>query len=512
MTTPFSISNVIPTTLSGINTIDSFIEIAQWATADISYSFPSSNNSLLWSTNSSVGYGSQIGNGEPWDKAFGSISSANQDYFSQALQQWKNVADLNFVLIEEETPNNVGDIRVAITDNVNDAFVGWAYLPASSNQAGDIWINDGDFLDTQEWVPGNTAFQAILHEAGHALGLGHPFADTPADTTTLPETLDSLIHTVMSYTYKDVAGVTGLDYSYHPTTPMVLDIAAIQYLYGANNTYHADDDVYTFDDTTTYHETIWDAGGADTIEYTGITSTTIDLNSAAASYIGNPVVMLTEDINTNLPIPNVWIAEGAIIENATGGQGNDLLIGNASSNVLDGGAGIDTVQFDAQQADYNLDKTSDGFAVKAKTVSAKEDTLTNIERLKFEDSNLALDLAGHAGQTAKLLGAVFGVSSVANAEFVGIGLTELDNGMSYEQLGELAINVTGLTNHDEIVSLLWKNIFGAAPSAEEKAPYVELLDAGDFSVGELTVLAADSSFNAENIDLVGLTETGIVFI
>ncbi len=89
----------------------------------------------------------------------------------------------------------------------------------------------------------------------------------------------------MSYSYRDVAGVTGLDYSYHPTTPMVLDIAAIQYLYGANTTYHAGDDIYTFDDTTTYHETIWDAGGSDTIQYTGAVATTIDLNPATASYI-----------------------------------------------------------------------------------------------------------------------------------------------------------------------------------------------------------------------------------
>ncbi len=94
---------------------------------------------------------------------------------------------------------------------------------------------------------------------------------------------------------------------------------------------------------------------------------------------------------------------------------------------------------------------------------------------------------------------------------MGIGIAELVNGMSYEQLGEVAINVTGLTNHDEIVTLLWQNLFGAVPSEEEKAPYIELLDDG-ISVGALTVAAADSSFNAENIGLVELAETGIVFI
>ncbi len=511
MTTPFSLSSFNFTTPAGINSIDALIFDTKWASSTISYSFPSINTSLFWSTNSAIGYGPQIGSGEPWDKAFGSLSDANKTGFVQALTRWGNVANLNFELVEEETPNAVGDIRVAFTDHINDSFVSWAYLPGGGNQAGDIWINDRNFLDSQAWEPGNTAFQAILHEIGHALGLMHPFSESPTDTTTLPEIQDSLIHTVMSYSYRDVAGVTGLDYSYHPTTPMVLDIAAIQYLYGANNDYHANDDVYAFDDTTTYHETIWDAGGSDTIQYTGAVATTIDLNPAAASYIGNAVYMLTADVNTNLPIPNVWIAEGAMIENVIGGQGNDLLIGNDSSNVLDGGAGIDTVQLAERQSAYHLSQSSDGFAITTNTRLANEDKLVNIERLQFEDSNLALDLVGHAGQTAKLLGAVFGASSINNAEFVGIGIAELDNGMSYEQLGELAFNVTGLTNHDEIVTLLWQNLFGAVPSEEERTPYIELLDDG-ISVGALTVIAADSSFNAENIDLVGLAETGIVFI
>lgn len=511
MTTPFTISNVTSVVSAGVNSIDSLIGGAKWAGSSIAYSFPSVNSTFFWSTNSNIGYGPQIGSGEPWNEAFGAISSTNQTHFGQAVQRWSNVADISFELIEEETPSDVGDIRVAITDDVNDTFLAWAYLPASANQAGDIWINDGGLLDTQEWEPGSTSFQAILHETGHALGLDHPFSDAPLDTTTLPETQDSIIHTVMSYSYKDIAGVTGLDYSYHPTTPMVLDIAAIQYLYGANNGYHADDDVYTFDDTTTYHETIWDAGGTDTIQYTGTAATTINLNPAAASYVGNPVYVLTADINTNLPIPNVWIAEGAMIENVIGGQGNDLLIGNDSSNVLDGGAGIDTVQLTERQSAYHLSQLTDGFAITTNTRLANEDTLVNVERLQFEDSNLALDIEGHAGQAAKLLGAVFGASSVTNAEYVGIGLTELDNGMSYEQLGEVAINVTGLSNYDEIVTLLWQNLFGVAPSEEEKAPYVELLDDG-MSVGALTVAAADSSFNTENIDLVGLAETGIEFI
>ena len=37
------------------------------------------------------------------------------------------------------------------------------------------------------------------------------------------------------------------------------------------------------------------------------------------------------------------IANGVVIENATGGSGNDVLIGNAAANVLTGNAGNDTL-------------------------------------------------------------------------------------------------------------------------------------------------------------------------
>jgi Ca2+-binding RTX toxin-like protein len=35
----------------------------------------------------------------------------------------------------------------------------------------------------------------------------------------------------------------------------------------------------------------------------------------------------------------------SLIENATGGAGNDIFVGNTANNVLDGGAGSDTVIF-----------------------------------------------------------------------------------------------------------------------------------------------------------------------
>ena len=54
--------------------------------------------------------------------------------------------------------------------------------------------------------------------------------------------------------------IDGVDYIVS-STPMVYDIAAIQYLYGANMNHNSGDTTYSFDPDTPFIEAIWDAGG-----------------------------------------------------------------------------------------------------------------------------------------------------------------------------------------------------------------------------------------------------------
>ncbi|SFE35000.1 M10 family metallopeptidase [Nitrosomonas sp. Nm166] len=512
MPTPFVSSSVTDIHPANVNTIDALLSDLRWTNPAISYSFPTSNSPLFWSTQPGSGYGSPFGDGEPWSSATTALTTNDQINFERALQQWANVANLSFIKVTE-TSNEVGDIRAMYSVDPDEFTLAWSYLPGFSAQAGDIWINTLGLLNFQEWDPGSISFETLLHEIGHALGLKHPFfnSDDPA-AITLPPNLDNTIHTIMSYTYADLAGNEGNEFSFHPTTPMLLDIAAIQYVYGANNNFHAGNEAYNYDDTHAYHETLWDAGGTDTLQYTGTASASVDLKPAGASFIGQPVYVQSNGVNVGSPVPNVWIANGVTIENATTGQGDDFMIGNDNSNMLDGGSGIDTVRVQSQREHYALSKIPNGYTITANTNQGNQDTLTNIERLQFDDIKLALDLDGHAGQVAKLLGAVFGTATVANQEYVGIGLTEADKGLSYEQLGELAINAAGFTSHDDMVTQLWHNLFGAVPSKAEKSPYVKLLDSGEISTGALAVLAADSHFNTDNIHLTGLMQTGIAFV
>lgn len=524
MPSPFESSNIRYSESTDDTSIGALLGGTNWKDSIIPYSFPSSNSISLWSTFSS-GYGSQSGNGEPWSSKFKPLTNSNRNYFEKALQQWANVADIEFIEVSDTT-KEVGDIRAAYTFDSDNLTLAWSYLPSGSPLAGDIWINSQGRLNSEEWTPGSMSFETVLHEIGHALGLKHPFSehsdesdDEPDDDSddsfesVLSKELDKTIYTIMSYTYANLEGAEGTGFSFHPTTPMVLDIAAMQFLYGANDDFNAGNTIYTFDDAHPYHETIWDAGGsADAIRYTGSIPSLFDLNPMHGSLIGQSVYVQSGGNDIGLPIPNVWIADGVSIENIIAGQSDDILIGNNRSNNLDGGPGIDTLIVEAPRNKFSLTKTATGYTLAEKKNSDHKDKLKNIERLEFTDYKLALDLDGQAGDVAKMLGAVFGASAVTNQSFAGTGLIRMSQGLNYEQLGELAIQSTGLNDNETIVTLLWKNLFGSEPQDSEISPYINLLNNGEISRGALAVLAADSSYNLQNINFYEITQSGIAYV
>jgi hypothetical protein len=143
------------------------------------------------------------------------------------------------------------------------------------------------------------------------------------------------------------------------------------------------------------------------------------------------------------------------------------------------------------------------------------DTLTNIQRLQFNDISVALDIDGNAGTTAKILGAVFGKSALSNETYVGIGLQLLDTGTSYQDLMQLALNAKlGVSVNDptQVVSLLYSNIVGVAPDQANLNYFVGLLNSHQYTTASLGVMAADTSLNTANIDLIGLAQTGIYYV
>lgn len=196
-----------------------------------------------------------------------------------------------------------------------------------------------------------------------------------------------------------------------------------------------------------------------------------------------------------------------------GTDGNDRLTPAGNVTLVDAGAGIDTVSLAQPAGAFQLKATTGGFALNP-AAGGSSLALKNVERLQFSDRQLALDLDGHAGLVARILGAVFGAASVRNPEYVGIGLQAADGGMDAEALVQLALDARlgAAAGAADVVTLLYTNVVGQAPGDADRAAYVALLDNHTFTPGSLGLMAATTALNDQNIDLVGLAAGGLPFI
>lgn len=548
MTSPVESIQVSEVSTSGTNSIDALLGGIKWgealgAGASVSYSFPYLNGAIA-----------------AWDDVYWTSTENEPNYAARgfttiqqasalvAMQKWANVANLTFSNTTE-TSTNVGDIRFAFTFTpaIRD-YWGYAYYPSNGDaQGGDIWVNPDYSIDYKynSWDFGSYNYLALLHEIGHAVGLKHPFDGE----TTLPTETYSRQYTVMSYTdhpqstYLEVTEIRGLYswryYDVQPESPMLYDIAVMQYMYGANMAYNAGDNTYAFDPDSPFFMTIWDAGGTDTLSVENFSKgCTIDLRAGTFSKItiesnplplnARPVVTATYDGTDNLAI-----AYGVTIENATGGAGDDSLTGNTGGNILTGGGGddtlnggggddtlngqtgIDTAVYSGNRSAWTIIRTETGFTLNGE--SGNTDTLTGIERLQFADTRMALDLDGAAGATARIIGAAFGEQYLTLAPaYVGDGLSCFDAGLSMEQVAEVALNsdlflqLAGSRNNAAVITQLYRAVVGIAPSTSDLDAILDILSGG-MSQAELLVLAANTEENTQNINLTGLMQTGIAF-
>ena len=189
--------------------------------------------------------------------------------------------------------------------------------------------------------------------------------------------------------------------------------------------------------------------------------------------------------------------------------GNDVLDGLGGADQLIGGAGLDTAIF------HGL-RSASPIGPAAATVSGPDgaDTLASIERLRYNDISVAFDANAAAGQTAKLLSAVFGSAFLKNPQFVGIGLSYFDSGRTYSAVADLAIHARlGATLTDlDLVKLLYTNVVGTAPDTATTSAFVGLITSGQLNQVSLTLLAADHALNLARVDLAGLAQNGIDYL
>ncbi len=348
------------------------------------------------------------------------LSGTAQAAIRQAIGTWTAVANITCTEVADDTLS-CGDIRFGGSRAPATAYTVMPVVDLP--EAGDIWFGTSFADPSLSWMPGTYTYQTIVHEIGHALGLKHPheaFGDFP----TAPTSIDAQLFSTMSYrSYVGAPPDMGYWQDRFATTPMVNDIAAVQYLYGANMSTNAGDTVYSWQPGQAIFETIWDGGGTDTVSWANQTAgARIDLRPGSYSDLGPAWIS-----GFFLEHRTLGIAYDCWIENAIGGAGNDVLSGNSLDNALyggagddllmgetgndtlDGGAGNDTAVFGHPSSFYSVLHSGVGEV----TVIGPDgtDTLRSIEQLSFGDLSLVLNPDATPGTP---MGATFAVTNTAS--------------------------------------------------------------------------------------------------
>jgi hypothetical protein len=175
----------------------------------------------------------------------------------------------------------------------------------------------------------------------------------------------------------------------------------------------------------------------------------------------------------------------------TGTDAFDELTATTDYGLINGGVGIDLVNFSNNFASYEFSMDGDGrIVVTDQAANDHRYILNNIERLSFKDRAFALESDTNSEISVVAIVTAFGVGAVD--AYMSPALDVVDTGMSLTQVFDLIVDANYMPAENGVfLDQVYYNLFGVTPDQATHDQYTALLDNGTFTKSSLLLAAAE---------------------
>lgn len=204
----------------------------------------------------------------------------------------------------------------------------------------------------------------------------------------------------------------------------------------------------------------------------------------------------------------------AIATAVSGSDGANLLKAMAGNQKVDGLGGVDTIEYGSYKSLFDITRTAAGTTVVDRFGAGGTDTLVNVERLKFADVSVALDIEGTAGQAYRLYRAAF--DRAPDKEGVGYWIKMMDAGVTLEQVAagfatsaEFKSLYGANASDAQFVGLLYNNVLHRSAEGAGYDYWMKALT--ELHTPREQVLAFFSESAENQAQVIGAIQNGIEF-
>lgn len=436
---------------------------------------------------------------------FRAMTDSQKQAVRDVLALYSTFANIDF---KEVSDPSIAQLGYGTSDQ-HDVSGGVTYYDSVNNSNGalatvNVFINNtantnGSKADANTLYAGGYGFYTLIHETGHALGLKHPGnyngLSGSGEAPFIPAAWDNREFSVMSYIDDQNAKVSS-------QTPALLDVAAIQSLYGARTA--STSKTTSFGSAGEFKASVLSNGAQNVLDLSQQTADcVVSLAPGTLSSIGTRTDGTAAHDNLAIPF-------GYAVKQVIGGTGNDVIIGNGGDDVLMGGggndtfigldnhgaiyggSGTDTLQLALNAAQAHLTKLR-GNAFFVRDDAGHMALARDVEQVQFTDQTVALtSLQVQDNVDPSLIGiyvAAFrrapetGGYNYWSQQQAGLGLTKVaDTIFSLDVVK--AIYPTTMSSQ-QFVTAIYNNVFNRSPDAGGLDYWVQQLNSK--SRGQLVI-------------------------